>query len=864
MKSKKMTIHLNRFFGFFGLALALIVQTALVPGLLAAGPRASQEEQEQGSDILDKVMTEEQKQEFYDYVNAAKKTAAETKEKLESFLKGWNWILDHFASFSPEAREAINKLNNAGAKSKVESASNFLGEFNSQIDEAMESKGKLDKVLTIIDRYKPEKDNPFRSLEVLKNLLDDLESLLPDPDKTKDPVSKVTIKLIKIAIDYFRTAITGAYDGLKNIQKTIRQRAAGCIGYVGGDATLDKSDPKRKAFVDLNTGELICYSGIRPVGGEVWNNMDGNAVFVWSDGQWTKLLAGMGEARDVFALSMKAYGKAISSSEFIRWCTDAIGVFRSAKSRAANTYATLFEKLTSCQRDILKFADVESELANLLSSCHNDRDEFTGKYVFAVGDVRGTSEVLAKFVENSVLITGSVIDENERPVSKATVTVTAGSAKGKGVSDENGLFKLLLDLKLSETGSQAATISVSDETHPPFKDETRISEPCTEFGKLKLQGDETLDLTISPAQAKIKVGETVTFVVTAKGARGGLKDVTGAALEANTFTGTEPGEFSVTASYGGKSVKAAITVESEEKEKTPDDAIDDMSGDNEEDICSLAHIKSLTAEVNELVAKARELNAEFSNYAHKFEKEINGQTSQPCSNGLLAYCYANAVELAGRLEALVSEIQDKSTEIIMLQGICPDLAKQMRADGMTLGGLVRSIAGVGSYSGLLDRMNARLNENGCDENEVIQLGQRVVPPEQDPNFVQSGGNMTEISGDGVDNNGNGLQDEVIGALSGFNITFALYDSGSAKDDSFGLAISGYGSLGATPPGGLRNYGLNLPPATYTATVTVIRAPDNVGTYTLVVLENGKVIASSSGSPPQGGVASVTFTVTGNK
>ena len=90
MKSKKMTIrlNLNRFFGFLGLALVLIVQTALVPGLLAAGPRAPQEEQEQGSDILDKVMTEEQKQEFYDYVNAAKKTAAETKEKLESFLNG--------------------------------------------------------------------------------------------------------------------------------------------------------------------------------------------------------------------------------------------------------------------------------------------------------------------------------------------------------------------------------------------------------------------------------------------------------------------------------------------------------------------------------------------------------------------------------------------------------------------------------------------------------------------------------------------------------------------------------------------------------------------------------------------------------
>ena len=122
--------------------------------------------------------------------------------------------------------------------------------------------------------------------------------------------------------------------------------------------------------------------------------------------------------------------------------------------------------------------------------------------------------------------------------------------------------------------------------------------------------------------------------------------------------------------------------------------------------------------------------------------------------------------------------------------------------------------------------------------------------------------MGEIPGDGVDNDADGQQDENVEALAGYVITCVLFDSGPAKDDSFNLSISGYGNLGTTPVGGLRSYGLDLSPGTYTATITVILAPDNIGTYTLVILENGEEIASASGSPGEGAVASVPFTVTG--
>jgi hypothetical protein len=55
----------------------------------------------------------------------------------------------------------------------------------------------------------------------------------------------------------------------------------------------------------------------------------------------------------------------------------------------------------------------------------------------------------------------------------------------------------------------------------------------------------------------------------------------------------------------------------------------------------------------------------------------------------------------------------------------------------------------------------------------------------------------------------------------------------------------------------------MPKGIYTATVTIVVAPDNVGTFTLVVLENGKQIASASGGPPTGSSVALNFTVSGN-
>ena len=261
-----------------------------------------------------------------------------------------------------------------------------------------------------------------------------------------------------------------------------------------------------------------------------------------------------------------------------------------------------------------------------------------------------------------------------------------------------------------------------------------------------------------------------------------------------------------------------------------------------------------------LVADTKLSETELISYINKFNKEINDQSSDPCNNSIIAYCYYSATEIAARMAENVTDIHDITVEIIMLQAMCPDLNQQMQGEGITIKSLISSIAGLGSYKEKLAQMESRLRENGCDEDEVKDDGEKIVPPEGDPGFIQDGGISTEMPGDGDDNDGDGQQDEEIQGLTGYNVTLILYDSGSLADDIFSLSVNGYGNLGQTPAGGLRSYGLNLLPGTYTAVVGVVLAPDDYGTYTLTVLYKGESIGSISGDPPQGSSATLSFTV----
>jgi hypothetical protein len=210
--------------------------------------------------------------------------------------------------------------------------------------------------------------------------------------------------------------------------------------------------------------------------------------------------------------------------------------------------------------------------------------------------------------------------------------------------------------------------------------------------------------------------------------------------------------------------------------------------------------------------------------------------------------------------ALVDEVRELSTDLILRVGLCPDLPFELNAAQ-----LLSQLGQIGGPFGQMEQgisdMETRLATYGCDQQEVEEQGNQMAQSTADPEVAQGGGTgAEEICGDGIDNDGDGLQDEDCAGQGSSNIAILLYDSGSAKDDVFALAVTGQGNLGNTPAGGARSYSLSLPPGSYIATVTVISAPDNIGTFTITIAEGDKVIASQSGGPAQGTQIPVPFTV----
>lgn len=395
-------------------------------------------------------------------------------------------------------------------------------------------------------------------------------------------------------------------------------------------------------------------------------------------------------------------------------------------------------------------------------------------------------------------------------------------------------------------------------------------------GEEEEEAPTPISLLLRPGSTTLDIGESVTFTAwyifedhTLKPATANL--TYGGAASGSTFTAAEAGDFTITATCDGLSASATVKVNEQEgeddEEDEIDDAIDEIQDPEDEDLCEAAGIAEMRSSLAGLVARVQSKASVVGMYRTKFDKELADRAADPCGNTLMAYCYQQASLAAGDIDYLVDELRSLASSLLMQMALCPD---DVAASGepYTIRDVIKDIADAGRARGdaeaALTAMQSRLGEAGCDEDEFTELGDRYVEDGEDPDGLQDGGNMNEIAGDGVDNDQDGLQEEDWSEVAGKTVTIVVYDSGNLKDDVFSLSVSGVGNLGLTPAGGLRTFGLDLSPGTYTASVTVIVAPDNCGTVTAVAMQNGVEIGalgSGESCPAVGSVLSFTFTVT---
>ncbi|MBN1351282.1 Ig-like domain-containing protein, partial [candidate division KSB1 bacterium] len=327
--------------------------------------------------------------------------------------------------------------------------------------------------------------------------------------------------------------------------------------------------------------------------------------------------------------------------------------------------------------------------------------------------------------------------------------------------------------------------------------------------ELKAKDDTTRvpeSIAVNPASAEIVVGETKGFSAELTYNDGSTRNVTGTASwsggNQNSFTGSVPGEATLTASFLGLSGSAQITIKcpddrpdwnSELGECTSIDAvIDSMAEEPPDEYCDENQMLADWVGIQQLVSEALYIETRFSGKHARFLKEINDQNSNTCKNNLLAIAFAGAKRDWANMETLIEQVQSSATNLILQMGICPDLKLDF--------GIRQIVEALAQIRPLRTRMvdglaemRALLANYGCDEEEVTERGEEVADNTNDPNVIDDGGaGGEEICGDGKDNDGDGLIDEDCETRGNYNVTFYLYDSGSAKDDVFSLSVSGFG------------------------------------------------------------------------
>jgi hypothetical protein len=434
-------------------------------------------------------LTDEQKELLNDALETSKTMASESKEKLTDMLNHWQILKDNFPQLPRELQDAINKVENDGFTAKVNYTLGKLNQFEDGLKEVTDAKEDLEKVIDFYGRYAPDSENPFRSLEVMSNFFNDVLKLLPkeqEYEAIKDPVTF----MMRTGMRYFRDGIDLALGGLKNIQKQVRDRAANCIGYIGGDGTADSSDPKRKAFTDLGTGNVICYSGVRPVGGEIWTDETGNAVYIWSSGKWSELRAGFGLVTDIFSDWRLAYESVITAEEMILWGNINQRLYTEARDWGHKEFTRL-AAMDFCREDILEKRNKYSDWMSLRESVNTDRRIFVAKYIFNKDGIREATKTLTAIMYDNVLFRGIVEDRDGERISNASVTIkTLSDAR----SDETtgGMFSILMEMAEASRNGSPIEITVMASGYPDLKVTSRIYTQCQDLGVIRLVEVDTV------------------------------------------------------------------------------------------------------------------------------------------------------------------------------------------------------------------------------------------------------------------------------------------------------------------------------------------------------------------------------------
>lgn len=486
-----------------------------------------------------------------------------------------------------------------------------------------------------------------------------------------------------------------------------------------------------------------------------------------------------------------------------------------------------------------------------------------------------------------VTVTGKVVDKNNRPLTGAMISVEGGAPVPV---DASGNFTVTVDAKPGTKLTIVATVknlkgkAESASTSVVVGSDAVITTPVIVIKNAdagEQSSKKATGISITPTDPKLKVEESISLDAKAVYDDNSNGTVTSKATwssGSNTFKATVPGSFIVTATYEGFTASTTIIVSCPDGEEwnsklnkciSLSSAIEDTKNNSGDDLCDIKLARRDFLTLVALVADLNDISSSFKNQVSAFNKHMNDQKSDPCKNQLLAAALAGAERYYTKGESVIENIAEKASELMMKLGICPGFEMSTEITSVMITEMLRM---TGSTKGKMKQdladMKARLMKFGCDPNEVSQLGNTLAENTGNLHVTGDGGNGgTEICGDGVDNNANGLIDEGCASQTNSNVVIYLFDSGRVKDDIFNLSVAGR-TLGQNPKGGRTEFGVTLNPGSYTATLLVIEDGDAsgscCGTFVVTITQGSTILASQTGDERKGTVINIPFTVASQK
>jgi len=403
-------------------------------------------------------------------------------------------------------------------------------------------------------------------------------------------------KVVNSVNRYFYEAMKDAQTGLKKAQKLIRERGGKTIGGGRAEGLGRYAGDKEKAWMEEN-GELLYRLGlVTGDGGSVWVTKDDGTAWIWDDRQggkdWVRL-GGRKKVVTLFAYYQYAFDRQIDLAQLINWCTHLQGRFKRLEAAAIARYDALQLKVpaysdTSCRKWLVQKYGYEKERLQLLAESQNSRDRFTGKYIFSKPKrLRIQANEIYDLLTHTYQLKGRVREKGgDTGIAGVEVEIASAGATQTGRTDTHGKFAV--EIRRPVVKSRRFSIEIS---HPDYRSgrvEHAVSRQCVDLGNLHLAGKDKPErsvqgLTISPSTKELKVGESVSFTVSARLADGSVETlpdsvVTYTNAPEGRFKAVRAGSYTVTATYRSHSAAAAVTVadkkpaSAEAQQDAPEDA----------------------------------------------------------------------------------------------------------------------------------------------------------------------------------------------------------------------------------------------------------------------------------------------------